>query len=67
MTEFFSFPNTDAGLVQALHTTLSMRHQGFRTRLATRQLTRITQVVTVLATPPARPNRHDRGCDLVRP
>ena len=61
MVDHFTFPDTEAGLTLALLTTLSLRRHGFKTRLATRQLTRMTVVHTVVATPPPRPNRAARG------
>jgi hypothetical protein len=64
VTENYTFPDNVAGLEAALETTLSLRRFGFKTRLAHRQLTRMTTVVTVVATPPKRPNRKERGCYL---
>jgi hypothetical protein len=66
MAEHYTFANNVAGLEHALHTTLRLRARGFRTRLAVRQLTRMTRVCTVIATPPPRPNRAERGCLLRR-
>ena len=63
MTEHFTFPDTVEGLEHALHTTLTLRHFGFKTRLATRELSRFI-VHTVVAEPPTRPNRRERGCNL---
>jgi len=63
LVERYSFPDSEAGLTQALHTTLTLRHFGFKTRLATRELSRFT-VHTVIATPAPRPNRRERGCEL---
>ena len=64
MTDHFTFPDTEAGLTQALETTLTKRHFGFKTRLATRDFGHGTIVHTVVATPPPRPNRAARGCNL---
>jgi len=60
-TEHFTFPNTEQGLALALNTTLSLRAFGFHTRLATRDFGHNFVLVTVIATPPARPNRAARG------
>ena len=62
MTERHTFPFNEAGLVTCLELTLTLRRKGFRTRVATRQLTRLTRVYTVLATRPVRPTRAERGC-----
>ena len=66
MTERFTFADTCAGLEHALRATLTLRRAGFKTRLATRQLTRMTLVHTVVATPAPRSTRRERGCNLVR-
>lgn len=61
---FASYENTSnaLGLAGAWETTVNLRRQGYKTRLATRQITRMTRVQTVIATPPARPTRKERGC-----
>jgi hypothetical protein len=64
MRDHYTFPDNVAGLVAALETTLSLRLSGFKTRVVHRQLTRMTTVFTVVATPPKRPNRKERGCYL---
>jgi hypothetical protein len=61
MPEHYTFADNVAGLTQAWETTLSLRRAGFKTRLATRQIAQTT-VQTVVATPPKRPNRKQRGC-----
>jgi len=63
VTEHYTFPDTVAGLEAAFERTLTLRHFGFKTRLATRVFGHTT-VQTVVATPPKRPNRKDRGCYL---
>lgn len=57
MTECFTFADNAAGLTHAFNLTLSLRRNGFRTRLATRVLGRSLPftVHTVVATPPVRP------------
>jgi hypothetical protein len=61
MTEHYSFANDEAGLVHALHTTLSLRRAGYRTRLVENRVGRDV-LQTVHAVEPERPNRRDRGC-----
>lgn len=56
MTETYTFPNTEAGLVHVINTTLHLRSFGHRTRLAVRRIGPTT-VLTVVSTPPARPPR----------
>ena len=60
---FASFESTGQtlGLAAAWDTTLHLRRQGHKTRLATRQWGRFI-VHTVIATPPTRPTRAERGC-----
>lgn len=60
-TEHFTFADSETGLTLALLTTLSLRRHGFRTRLASRVLSRFP-VHTVVATRPTRPTRAERGC-----
>lgn len=56
----FCFPNTEAGLELALHTTLSQRQAGNKTRLIEQRVAGFTlQVVEV--TPRPRPTRRERG------
>jgi hypothetical protein len=64
MTEHFTFPATDNGLELALETTLTLRRNGFKTRLATRRFTGGTDVFTVVAVRPPTANRKERGCEL---
>ena len=64
--DHYSFPDTAEGLAFAWNVTLAQRHFGFKTRLAVRQLTRMTRVCTVIAAPPVRPNREARGCNIKR-
>jgi hypothetical protein len=56
MTEHFTFADSVEGLTHAFNLTLSLRRNGFRTRLATRVLDRSLPftVHTVVATPPQR-------------
>ncbi len=61
--EHHTFPDTSTGIKLAWDTTLSFRRHGFTTRLATRQWRTFT-VHTVIATPPKRPNRKERGASL---
>lgn len=67
MAEHYTFADSEQGLAHALHITLSLRAYGYHTRLVTRQLTRKTRIHTVIATPPTRPNRDNRGCYLNKP
>ncbi len=64
MVEHFTFADSVTGLTLALETALSLRRFGFRTRLATRDFGHRFTVHTVVATPPRRPNRADRGCNV---
>jgi hypothetical protein len=69
MTDHFTFADSTRGLLSALEHTLHLRRHGFRTRLATRRLFTFPTgepgfVHTVVATPPVRPNRQERGCNL---
>jgi hypothetical protein len=63
---FASYESTGnaLGLANAWETTVRLRRHGFKTRLATQQITRTTIVQTVIATPPVRPTRAERGCNL---
>ena len=63
-TERHTFPFNEAGLVTCLELTLAFRREGFKTRVATRQMTRMTTVYTLLATHPVRATRSERGCLL---
>jgi hypothetical protein len=60
---FASYESTGnaLGLAGAWECTINLRRHGYKTRLATRQITRTTIVQTVVATPPARPTRAERG------
>jgi hypothetical protein len=69
MTDHFTFANSNAGLLHAFEIALSLRRFGFKTRLATRRLFTFPTgeagfVHTVVATPPTRPTRTERGCNL---
>jgi hypothetical protein len=55
-----TFPNTAEGLEFAFDLTQSLRRVGFKTRLVERTMGRF-DVVTVVATPPVRPSRKERG------
>jgi hypothetical protein len=55
-----TFPNTVNGLAVAWEWTVSLRRAGFKTRLAERTFQDRFAVVTVVATPPVRPNRTER-------
>lgn len=61
--EHYTFPDTTHGIKLAWDTAVSLRRHGFKTRLATRQWGVFT-VHTVIATPPKRPNRKERGASL---
>ena len=61
--DLFTFPNTESGLALAWETTVSLRRAGFKTRLV-EPLIFNYRVIRVIATPPARPNRKARGCEL---
>lgn len=63
---FASYESTGnaLGLAGAWETTVNLRRHGYKTRLALRQITRTTLVQTVVATPPQRPTRAERGCSL---
>ena len=45
--EHYTFPNNAHGLAHAWECAVSLRRFGYRTRLATRQLTKVTTVRTV--------------------
>jgi hypothetical protein len=67
MTELYTFPSTVSGLVHAMDLTRSLRMCGFRTRLAKRAFSHgYTEVITVAAMPPKRPNRKERGCFITQ-
>ena len=59
MTEYYSFPDTPAGLLLAWQTSVTLRRYGFTTRLVTRNVAGFV-LRTVVAVPPARPNRSVR-------
>jgi hypothetical protein len=64
MEERFSFADSPTGLEHAFTTTLALRRFGFAVRLETHTQTVGKQTFTlhtVHATPPARPNRKERG------
>jgi hypothetical protein len=56
----YTLPNTPTGLTLALNLTVGLRAAGFKTRLVETTINHF-EVVTVYATPPARPNRQERG------
>lgn len=63
MTEKFTFPHTEAGLLAAATLTVTLRSHGFKTRMAERLLPSKSnpeldcRLVTVLAVPPKRNKR----------
>jgi hypothetical protein len=59
----FTFPFTDAGLALAWDLTSGLRKAGYTTRLVERTLCGF-KVYTLLATPPRRPTRRERGAIL---
>lgn len=63
MTERYTFADSETGLEHAFSLTLSLRAFGFRTRLVTREYKGFT-LHTVVATPPRRATRRERGCSL---
>ena len=67
MEERFSFADSETGLTLALLTTLSLRRHGFKTRLETSVVcTQRFFLHTVVAQPPVRPTRAERGASLGR-
>jgi hypothetical protein len=62
-TEHYIFADSTTGLAHAFDLTLALRGQGFRTRLETTTFKTFV-LHTVIATPPTKPNRSERGCDL---
>lgn len=64
MTEIHcQVPPTASGLELILINTLALRRAGFKTRLAERLICGFP-VLSIVATPPARPTRAERGCNL---
>ena len=63
MVEHYTFADSVAGLARAFSTTLSLRRAGFKTRLVTRRIAGFV-VHTVIATPPKRATRKERGCSI---
>lgn len=63
MKEFHTFADTVLGLTVAFELTEGLRQHGFKTRLATRKVAGFT-VHTVIATPPVKLTRAERGCNL---
>jgi hypothetical protein len=68
MEDRYSFPDSFAGLVHAWNTSVHLRRYGHSTRLVEVPIT-LTKGIpgvmhTVIATPPARPNRAERGAVL---
>ena len=66
----FTFADSETGLTMALYVTLTRRRHGFKTRMVTKPV-KLTQGIygethTVIATPPARPNRAARGCNILK-
>jgi hypothetical protein len=68
--ERFHFADSETGLSHALHITRSLRAAGFRTRLSTAVIklgTGHTGLLhTVHGTPPTKPTRVERGCNILR-
>lgn len=68
MTEQFTFTNTLTGLRLLLNLTLSLRAHGFTTVGLVGQPERFgalgCRLLHLEATPPERPNREERGCNL---
>ena len=62
-TELFTFADSTTGLAHAFELTLALRAYGFATRLETTTFKGFT-LHTIVAEPPARPTRAERGCDL---
>jgi len=63
MTNTFCFADNVAGLMHAFNTTLSQRRAGNKTRLVQVRVAGFT-LQCVESTPPVRPNRKARGCEL---
>ena len=61
--ERYTFPHTEAGVLLAFEQTLSLRAGGFRTRVLEHAI-RGFPVVTLIAQPPARASRTERGCNV---
>jgi hypothetical protein len=61
MADCYTFPNNAHGLAHAWECALHLRAFSYATRLAVRQWGRY-RVVTVIAMPPERPTRAERGC-----
>lgn len=57
MVEQFNFADSETGLTLALLTTLSLRRNGFKTRLTTEEVGHGTTLHTVHAVRPPRPSR----------
>lgn len=55
-----TLPPTISGLDLAITRTLALRRAGYKTRLAERVICGFP-VISVVATPPARPSRKERG------
>lgn len=67
MEDRYTFADSTTGLEHALEVTLVNRRYGYKTRLVTHTQTvgkETYTLHTVIATPPARPNRAERGCTL---
>ena len=66
MEDRYTFADSFTGLEQAFHTSLHLRRHGHRTRLVTHSMTvgKMEPFVlrTVVAVPPLRPTRKERGC-----
>jgi hypothetical protein len=66
----YTFADSETGLTMALYVILTQRRHGFKTRMVTKPV-KLTQGIygethTVIATPPARPNRAARGCNILK-
>jgi hypothetical protein len=55
-----TLPPTGSGLLLAISTTLALRRAGYKTRLAEREISGFP-VISIVATPPARLSRTERG------
>jgi hypothetical protein len=69
MVERFCFADSFTGLEHAIGITLSLRHNGYKTRLVTTPIKLGAGFHSVMhiveAQTPVRPNRMDRGCNII--
>lgn len=63
MKETFTFPATAASIGSIAVLTAGLRKAGFKTRVVEETISRFP-VLVLVATPPFRPNRKTRGCDI---